>query len=95
MKMGIMEEFRKIREIDNIGSKNLILEKETYASIGAATDVHYRLGEGFLEPIHQEALTYEFGLRGIPFEEQKRLPIMYKNIGWKKDILRIFFVAIR
>jgi len=44
--------------------------------IGAAMDVYYKLGNGFLEPVYQEALAYEFGLRGIPFEAQKKLPII-------------------
>jgi GxxExxY protein len=74
-----MVESKKISDIDNIGSKNLILEDETYAIIGAAMDVYYKLGDGFLEPVYQEALAYEFGLRGVPFEAQKKLPIMYKD----------------
>ncbi len=86
-----MSEPQKMREIDDIGSKNLILEEETYAIIGAAMDVYYKLGEGFLEPVYQEALAYEFGLRGVAFEEQKKLPIMYKdhqlNKGYFADFL--------
>ena len=42
-------------------------------------DVYYRLGCGFLEPVYQEALAYEFGLRRIPFQAQTRLKITYKN----------------
>lgn len=85
-----MSEQRKIREIDNIGSKNLILENETYAIIGAAMDVNYKLGEGFLEPVYQEALAYEFGLRGVPFEAQKKLPIMYKDHRLEKGYFADF-----
>jgi len=86
-----MIETGKIREIDDLGSNNLILQDETYAIIGAAMDVYYRLGDGFLEAIYQEALAYEFGLRGIPFEEQRRLPVFYKehrlNKGYFADFL--------
>ena len=50
-----------------------------------------KLGEGFLEPVYQEALAYDFGLRGIPFEEQKKLLIFYKdhqlNKGYYADFL--------
>ena len=49
-----------MRNIDEIGSNNrLIDEDESYAVIGAAMDVYYRLSCGFLEPVYQEALAYE------------------------------------
>ena len=85
-----MSEPKKIRDIDNIGSKNFILEDETYAIIGAAMDVYYKLGDGFLEPVYQEALAYEFGLRGIPFEAQKKRPITYKDHHLKKGYFADF-----
>ncbi|MEO6334824.1 MAG: GxxExxY protein [Pyrinomonadaceae bacterium] len=69
-----------MRNIDEVGSDNrLIYEDESYAVIGAAMDVYYRLGCGFLEPVYQEALAYEFGLRQIPFRAQTRLTIKYKD----------------
>jgi GxxExxY protein len=74
-----------MRNIDEIGSANrLIFEDETYAVIGAAMDVYYRLGSGFLEPVYQEALELELTLRGIPFTAQTRLPIKYKDFILKK-----------
>ena len=69
-----------MRNIDEVGSNNrLIYEDETFAIIGAAMDVYYRLGCGFLEPVYQEALAYEFGLRQIPYTPQTRLRIKYKD----------------
>lgn len=69
-----------MRNIDEVGSDNrLIYEDESYAEIGAAMDVYYRLGCGFLEPVYQEALAYEFGFRQIPFKAQTRLTIKYKD----------------
>lgn len=47
-------------------------------------DVYYRLGCGFLEPVYQEALAIEFGLRGVPFRAQTKLPIKYKDYILKK-----------
>ena len=69
-----------MRKIDEIGSENrLIYEDESHAVIGAAMDVYYKLGCGFLEPVYQEALGLELGLRKIPFTAQTRLPIKYKD----------------
>jgi GxxExxY protein len=47
--------------------------------IGAAMDVHQRLGPGFLESVYDEALAVELGLREIKFERQKELPVMYRG----------------
>ena len=74
-----------MRKIDELGSDNrLIYEEESYAIIGAALDVYYRLGCGFLEPVYQEALGLELSLRRIPFIAQTRLPIKYKDFVLKK-----------
>jgi GxxExxY protein len=58
---------------------NLILKDEVYQIVGAAMDVYYRLGRGFLEPVYQEALEIELGRRNIPFDAQCRLTIYYKD----------------
>ncbi|MEZ4515319.1 MAG: GxxExxY protein [Chloroflexota bacterium] len=57
-----------------------ILFKElSYAVVGAAMEVHRILGPGFLEAVYQAALEHELTLRGIPFESQKHLPVVYKD----------------
>lgn len=38
--------------------------------IGAAIDVHKTLGCGLIESIYEEALCYEFELRGIGYQRQ-------------------------
>jgi GxxExxY protein len=42
-------------------------------------EVHHILGPGFLEAVYQAALEHELTLRGIPFERQKRLAVVYKD----------------
>jgi len=63
----------------------LILKDEVYAVVGAAMEVHKELGHGFLEPIYQEAMEMEMGLRGIPFEAQRALRVSYKGQPLKKE----------
>ena len=70
---------------NEIGSPNrFIFKEESYAVIGAALDVYYKLGSGFLEPVYQEALAIEFQLREISFVPQVDLPIVYKDFTLKK-----------
>jgi GxxExxY protein len=54
-------------------------DRLSHAIIGAAIEVHRNLGPGFLESIYEEALAVELGLRGLGFDRQQRVPIMYKD----------------
>lgn len=42
-------------------------------------EVHNELGNGFLEPIYQEALEEEFKIQNIPYEREKLLTVVYKG----------------
>ena len=57
----------------------LILKEEVYQIVGAAMEVYYQLGSGFLEPVYQEALEIELTHRRIPFEAQRKIVICYKG----------------
>jgi GxxExxY protein len=48
--------------------------------IGAAIEVHRELGPGYLERVYEEALAYELQLRGIPFERQVPVKLVYKEL---------------
>jgi GxxExxY protein len=58
---------------------DILFKELSYAVVGAAMEVHRVLGAGFLEAVYEAALGHEFGLRAIPFECQKRLPVTYKG----------------
>jgi len=62
----------------------LIYKDEAYAVVGAAMDVYYTMGIGFLEPVYYGAMIVELGRRHIPFESQKKLDVFYKGIKLDK-----------
>ena len=47
--------------------------------IGAAIEVHRLMGPGLLESVYQQSLQVELSLRGIQFEPQKAVPLVYKG----------------
>ena len=47
--------------------------------IGAAIEVHRLLGPGLLESVYQQSLQIEFALRGIRFEAQAPVALVYKG----------------
>jgi len=47
--------------------------------IGAAIEVHRRLGPGYLESAYEEALCIELEHRHISYERQKQLPVYYRG----------------
>ena len=63
----------------------------THSIIGAAIDIHRSLGPGLLEAVYEECLAKEFSLRNIPFERQKPIPLVYRDLklecGYRLDFL--------
>ncbi len=58
--------------------------------IGAAIEVHRELGVGLLASLYEEALCYEFDLRGIHYQRQVEVEVRYKGIvlhGQRLDLL--------
>ena len=59
--------------------------------IGAAIEVHRKLGPGLLESTYAACLCRELELRNISFESQKPLPLEYKGVrldcGYRLDLL--------
>ena len=57
----------------------ILYRSESYQIVGAAIEVLNELGPGLLEKPYENALCCEFRLHGIPYSQQKRFPIVYKN----------------
>jgi len=52
--------------------------------------VNKSLGNGFLEPVYQEALAFEFELQEIPYVKEKQLKIKYKDTYLQKYYMADF-----
>jgi GxxExxY protein len=57
------------------------LKDLTYHFNGACIEVHKILGPGLLESVYHKCLKHELTLRGISFESEFQLPVLYKGIG--------------
>jgi len=72
---------------ENDGQK----DPRTAAIIGAAIEVHRALGPGLLESAYEECLCHELHLRGVAFDRQVNLPVLYKGLlldcGYKMDLV--------
>jgi GxxExxY protein len=59
--------------------------------IGAAIEVHRNLGPGLLESAYEICMCHELNTRGIAFQRQVEIPVLYKGVsldcGYKLDIL--------
>lgn len=64
----------------------LVLKEEVFEIVGAAMEVYYGLGRGFLEPVYQEALQIELSRRAIPFEAQKGTFDLLQRIHTAEEI---------
>ncbi|MFC1609570.1 GxxExxY protein [Myxococcota bacterium] len=50
------------------------------AIIGAAIHVHRTLGPGFLESVYHNALCLTLGKRGIEFEKEPEIPVIFEDV---------------
>jgi len=66
--------------------EKLIRKKEVYEIIGCAMEVLNEVGHGYHEKPYENALVVEFGLRGIPFQQQPQFDIVYKGVQVGKFI---------
>ena len=63
----------------------------TETVIGAAIEVHKALGPGLLESAYEACLAYELVQRGLKVEQQKPLPVIYREVrldcAYRLDLL--------
>src|SRR5947209_16353492 len=52
-------------------------------------EVHRVMGPGLLESVHHKCMELELTMRGIPFQPQARLPLVYKGVVIEADELRL------
>lgn len=66
------------------------INRITEKIIGAAIEVHRELGPGLLESTYETCLVFELAERGLKFERQKPLPVVYKgnrlDAGYRLDL---------
>jgi GxxExxY protein len=67
------------------------LDQITGGIIGAAIEVHKALGPGLLESAYEACLAYELRQLGYKVEQQKPLPVVYKDVkldcGYRLDLM--------
>jgi len=66
-------------------------DRITDAIIGSAIQVHRALGPGLLESAYEACLAFELIERGLRVEQQKPLPLIYRQVkldcGYRLDLL--------
>lgn len=72
----------------------ILTERETWLCreiVDCAYKVHTQLGPGLLEKIYETCFCYELGKKGIPYQRQIYLPVIYDgmefNEGLRLDVL--------
>ncbi len=67
------------------------LNELSHAIIGAAIEVHRRLGPGLLETAYRKCLAHELRKRGLQVEEEKPVLLIYDDLkmecGFRADLL--------
>jgi len=71
-------------------AENERLNRITESIIGAAIEVHRALGPGLLESAYEACLAFELVERGLKVEQQKPLPVVYREVrldcGYRLDL---------
>ncbi|WP_437934314.1 GxxExxY protein [Sorangium sp. So ce341] len=78
-------------EMTHEGEKAGRLGDGSAVVIAACIEVHRHLGPGLLESAYEQCLCHELSLRGLSFERQRPLPLIYKGVqlecGYRLDVV--------
>lgn len=68
-----------------------VVEELARQVVDAGFRVHYTLGPGLLESAYEMCLCREFQMRGIDFQRQVSMPVVYEGLrlesGYQLDLL--------
>jgi GxxExxY protein len=63
----------------------------SYKTIGAAVELHKKIGPGLLESAYENALVYDLREAGLEVKQQIPMPFYYKEVklevGYRVDLL--------
>ncbi len=62
-----------------VSSIRELAQRHSFEVIGAAIEVHRRLGPGLLESIYEQCMAKELRLRGIPYQREVDVPVVYRG----------------
>ena len=60
--------------------RELILKDEVYAFISCAFEIINGIGHGLHEKPYENSLAVEFRHRGIPFVQQPKFPVLWRDV---------------
>ena len=55
------------------------LNELSHQIIGSCIDIHKQIGPGLLESIYQDMLCFDLGNKGISFEKEKEIGLIFKG----------------
>ncbi len=65
-----------LKVVTNLDAEIEVLAKQV---VDCAFQVHTTMRAGLLESVYEECFAFELQDRGLHFEKQKRIPLVYKN----------------
>ncbi|HEX37716.1 MAG TPA: GxxExxY protein [Candidatus Cloacimonetes bacterium] len=70
--------------------EKIMYKEESFLIQEAVFEIYKEIGVGFIEPVYQECLEYEFAQRKIPFKSQVNIFIHYKKIQLQHTYKAVF-----
>lgn len=71
----------RLLEARKAGAQIEARDQRTGPIVSSAIEVHRHLGPGLLESAYEECLCHELHLRGLSFQRQVPLPVVYKELS--------------